>query len=100
MLCLYVCFSMCALVCFITMWMSGARKANDDVWSFGAGVKDDCEPPGRCWELNLGPLIEQVLLNTEQFLQPQDPLPLKEKSSFLSMEAQSCHREEMYKERE
>lgn len=78
MLCLYVCFSMCALVCFSTMWMSGARKAKDDVWSFGAGVKDDCEPPGRCWELNPGPLIEQVLLNTEQFLQPQDPFPLKE----------------------
>lgn len=73
-LCLYVCLSMYVLVCFSTMWMSGACKAKDDVWSFGAGVKDDCEPLGRCWELSLGPLIEQVLLNTEQFLQPQDPL--------------------------
>lgn len=99
-LCLYVCLSMYVLVCFSTMWMSGACKAKDDVWSFGAGVKDDCEPLGRCWELSLGPLIEQVFLNTEQFLQPQDPLPLKEKSSFLSMAAQSCHREEMYKGRE
>lgn len=63
MLCLYVCFSTC--------------KAKDEVWSFGAGVKDGCESPGRCWGLNLGLLI--ILLNTEQFLQLQDPPPFKRK---------------------
>jgi hypothetical protein len=34
-------------------------------------ITDGCEPPCRCWELNLGPLEEQsVLLIAEKSLQP------------------------------
>ena len=34
-----------------------------------------CEPPRGCWELNSGPLEEQlVLLTTEPSLQPQYPI--------------------------
>lgn len=75
---IFVCACMpCLYVCFSTVWMSGVCKAKDEVWSFGAGVKDGCESPRRCWGLNLGLLI--MLLNTEQFLQLQDPPPCKRK---------------------
>jgi hypothetical protein len=36
----------------------------------GNGVLGGFEPLCQCWELNLGPLQEQVLLPTEQSLQP------------------------------
>ena len=40
--------------------------------SSGTGVKDTCELPCGCWELNPGPLEEQlVLLTTNPFLQLQ-----------------------------
>jgi hypothetical protein len=34
------------------------------------GLKDICEPPCGCWELNSGPLEQPVLLTTEPALQP------------------------------
>ena len=41
------------------------------VRSSGTEVKDACELPCRCWELNPGPLEEQpVLLTAELSLQP------------------------------
>ena len=45
-------------------WCEGIR-------SLGTGVSDSCELPCGCWELNLGPLKEQlVLLTAEPSLQP------------------------------
>ena len=41
-----------------------------DMGFLGTGLIDYCEPPCGCWELNTGPLEEQVvLLITELFLQ-------------------------------
>ena len=38
----------------------------------GTDLTDGCEPPCGCWDLNSGPLEEQlVLLTTEPSLQPQ-----------------------------
>lgn len=39
--------------------------------STGSGVMNDCESPGKWWELNPGPLYEQVLLITDQSLHPR-----------------------------
>ena len=36
----------------------------------GAGVRGGCEPPCGYWELNPGPLQEQVLFITEPSFQP------------------------------
>ncbi|EGW02432.1 E3 ubiquitin-protein ligase NEDD4 [Cricetulus griseus] len=37
-------------------------------------IRDGCEPPCGCWELNSGPLEEQsVLLTSESSLQPPKP---------------------------
>jgi hypothetical protein len=34
-------------------------------------IRDGCEPPCGCWELNSGPLEEQSVLTPEPSLQPQ-----------------------------
>jgi hypothetical protein len=45
------------------------KKASDP-------IRDGCEPPCGCWELESGPLEEQpVLLATEPSLQPQAYFP-------------------------
>jgi hypothetical protein len=41
----------------------------ENVTSLGTGAKDGCELPFWCWELNLGPLEEPVLLTLELPLQ-------------------------------
>ena len=47
------------------------QRLENGARSSGTGVKDGCEPPCVCWELNPDPLEEQlVLLNAEPFLQP------------------------------
>lgn len=39
--------------------------------SLGTSYRQGCEPPCRCWRLNLSPLEEQsVLVTTESSLQP------------------------------
>jgi hypothetical protein len=46
-------------------------------------VTDGCEPPCGCWELNSGPLEEQlVLLTSELYLQPLITI-LKEEGGVL-----------------
>jgi hypothetical protein len=49
------------LWCFASMYV-----CIENVGSPGTGVRDSCDLPCKCWELNLGPLEEQtVLLTTE-----------------------------------
>lgn len=36
----------------------------EDVGSSGTGVTDGCELPCKCWELNLGPLLEEPVFLT------------------------------------
>ena len=35
------------------------QKSKEGIKASGTGVMDGCEPPGRCWKLNLGLLQEQ-----------------------------------------
>ena len=45
------------------------QSPEEGIGSPGAGVTDGCEPLCECWELNLGPLEQQlVFLATEQSL--------------------------------
>ena len=49
---------------------SGQKRASDPQYR----ITDGCELPCGCWELNPGPLEEQlVILTIEQSLQPQGP---------------------------
>lgn len=53
-------------ICAQCLW-----RQEEGTWPSGTGVTDHCEPPCRCWELNLGSLEkQQVLLPTEPSLQP------------------------------
>lgn len=49
---------------------TGPERREESTGSPGTGVRDGCEPY-RCWEWNLGPLQEQVLLIEGPFLQSQ-----------------------------
>lgn len=40
-------------------------RSEKGIRSPGTGVRDGCDLPHRCWESNLGPIQEQVLLTTE-----------------------------------
>ena len=66
--CVYGCF---ACMCLCTMCMQYPQRPEEDIRSHGTEVKDNCQLPCGCWELNPGPLQEQpVLLTTEPSLQP------------------------------
>ena len=56
------------------MCVLGVPGGHNRTWDPpGTRVKDSCEPPCGCWELNLCPLEEQpVLLTAEPSLPPQD----------------------------
>ena len=54
--CLLVCVP---CVCFI-------QRLEDVIRCPQAGLRDKCEPPCVCWELNLGPLEEQAVLLTKE----------------------------------
>ena len=51
------------------MWVSVHTVMNVHVCICGIGVMDGCKPLCGCWEWNLGPLQEQVLLTVEPSLQ-------------------------------
>jgi hypothetical protein len=55
-------------VCILYVCASPWRSAE----VYGIGVTDGCEPCA-CWELNLGPLQEQVLLTPKPLLQSPKP---------------------------
>lgn len=38
-------------------------NSEDNIRSSETGVMDGCEPLGRCWESDLGPVQEQLVLN-------------------------------------
>ena len=57
----------------------------------GTGIRDSCELPCGCWELNPGPLEEQpVLLTAEPSLQPLSFFPFA--SSFQRQQWSPCLR--------
>ena len=60
----YLCFHLCTMCA--------------DVTSPGTEVTDGCEPPGGCWESNLGPLEEQSVLLTPE------PSPVPASQAVLS----------------
>ena len=49
---------MCASVClYVCMPVPGAHRGQKRAPEIsGTGVRDGCEVPGRCWELNASPL--------------------------------------------
>lgn len=50
-------------------WPPG--RSEEGVRSSGSGVRDGCEPPHECWEMNLGPSQKQkMLLTTEPSIAP------------------------------
>ena len=50
--------------------LSKIMDTSDEWISSRTGIRERCESPGGCWELNLGPLEEQpVLLTAETTLQ-------------------------------
>lgn len=53
--------STCVLVWFYVQECSTYRGQKMAVDSPGAGVRRCCEPPHECWELNSGPVREQVV---------------------------------------
>lgn len=71
----------------------------EPIRSTGTAIKDSCEPPYGCWQLNLGPLEEQpIFLNTEPSLQPQLRIIYTTKDAFeilfylcLPPECRDCH---------
>ena len=60
------------------------RRGEEGIKPLGNGVTDGRETPCVCWELNLGPLYERVLLTAEPALQPSDPDPLLKDSTVHS----------------
>jgi hypothetical protein len=59
------------------MYMSALLLSSDKPEEGIGAITDGCEPPYGCWELNSGPLEEQlVLLTTEPSLQPPSSLVL------------------------
>jgi hypothetical protein len=69
---MYVCMYVCMYVS--TPLLSSDTPEEVQTHQKGASdhIADGCEPPCGCWNLNSGPLEEQlVLLTTESSLQPQ-----------------------------
>ena len=60
------------------------QRSEKGVGSSGTGVTDGCEPPCKCWELNLGPLQEQQVFLTTK-------LSLESHLLFLTAPAHSQH---------
>ena len=78
--CMYVCMHVCMYACMYVctpkfMHVHHIHESSEARRSSrcpGAGVTDGSEPPRGCWELNMSPLGEQlVLLTTEPSPQPQ-----------------------------
>jgi hypothetical protein len=70
---------------FMCMGSLSAQKPEEGVRCPGTGVKNGCEPPGVCWELNLGLLGEQsVLLTTEPPSHPQEQPCFKDERKLRS----------------
>ena len=58
------------------MYISTLLLSSDTPGKVSDPIRDGCEPPCGCWELNSGPLQEQsVLLTTEPSLQPHVSVP-------------------------
>lgn len=70
--CLFLHMGISVLLVFVCIYhMYGSCRPKEGVVSPVTGVMNNCEPPCRCWQSNLGPLEEQpVVLITEPFLQP------------------------------
>ena len=68
MIVLPTCMSM-YYVCAWYLW-----RPEEDVGSPETGITNGFESPCECWELNLGPLQEQMLLMAEPSLQPLPPI--------------------------
>ena len=64
-------YFMCMGVCLCPVCTSVLRGWKGHLTS-ETRVIDGCEPPWKCWKLNLAPVVEQPeLLSTEASLQPQ-----------------------------
>lgn len=81
---MYVC--VCQNVSMYTTSMQCSWRPEAGVGSPGAGVTGGCKPPGRCWEINQGPLKDQKkLIISEPSLQPQtSPLKLVREEDLMS----------------
>lgn len=68
----------CGHVCLCNTYTQGPQGPEEGIGSPETRVMDGCEPHGWFWELNQGPLQEQVFLTTEQSLKlPYVPLKKK-----------------------
>lgn len=55
-ICLYTVICIyCLLMSELHMCAWYLGRSQEGVRSAGTGMTDGCEPPDRCWELNLGP---------------------------------------------
>jgi hypothetical protein len=68
-MCVCVCVCVCVFCMHVcTMCMCGSY--DEGVRFPGTVVTEGCKPLWGCWESNLGPLLEEMLLTTKPCLQP------------------------------
>lgn len=67
-MCINVFFPECIGAHYVCAWYP--RRSEEGTGCPGTGLMDSCEPPCGCWESNLDPLQQQVLLTTEPSVRP------------------------------
>lgn len=61
-----MCMVFCLLVCLCTICMQCLHKAEEGIGSSRTKVRDDCEIPYECWDSNMSPMGEQLVLLTAE----------------------------------